>query len=97
MEPPRRVFPRAAATLALLAALAVSGLLLGSTGLGWPGGPVLGLRASRTLAAAGVGVLLGVAGALIQYSVANPLADPGLLGLTQGALAAVALAMLAAG
>ncbi len=97
MEAPPRVFTRAVATLALLVLLAASGVLVGSTGAGVPGGAVFWLRVSRTLAAAGVGVLLGVAGALIQYSVANPLADPGLLGLTQGAMAAVALAMLVAG
>lgn len=48
------------------------------------------LRIYRSVAAAGVGALLGLAGALIQYSVSNPLAAPSLLGLPQGALVAAA-------
>ena len=55
------------------------------------------LRVYRSLAAAGVGALLGLAGALIQYSVSNPLAAPSILGLPQGALVAAAALTLALG
>ena len=79
------------------ASLMILGVLVGSTGVGFPSGGVLDLRLARSVAAACVGGLLGLSGALIQYSVANPLADPGLLGLPQGALALVAAAMIAAG
>ena len=43
------------------------------------------LRVPRTLLGAGVGLALGVAGALMQGHTRNPLADPGLLGVSAGA------------
>ncbi|WP_210424408.1 iron chelate uptake ABC transporter family permease subunit [Gephyromycinifex aptenodytis] len=43
------------------------------------------LRVVRTLLALGVGAALAVAGALMQAVTRNPLADPGLLGVTSGA------------
>ncbi|SDH61092.1 FecCD family ABC transporter permease [Agrococcus jejuensis] len=52
---------------------------------------VLGLRLPRTIAAVLVGAALGVAGALIQALTRNPLADPGLLGVTSGSSFAVAM------
>ncbi|RDI37216.1 iron complex transport system permease protein [Falsibacillus pallidus] len=51
------------------------------------------LRLPRGLGAALVGAALGVPGAIMQGMTRNPLADPGLLGLTAGANAALAAAM----
>ncbi|ASS97683.1 MULTISPECIES: FecCD family ABC transporter permease [Geobacillus] len=48
------------------------------------------LRIPRETAAAAVGAGLAVAGAIMQGMTRNPLADPGLLGLTAGANAALA-------
>ncbi len=46
---------------------------------------VRSLRAPRTVLGVGVGTALGVAGALMQGHTRNPLADPGLLGVSAGA------------
>ncbi len=46
---------------------------------------VRALRAPRTVLGIGVGAALGVAGALMQGHTRNPLADPGLLGVSAGA------------
>lgn len=46
---------------------------------------VRALRVPRTLLGIGVGIALGVAGALMQGHTRNPLADPGLLGVSAGA------------
>jgi iron complex transport system permease protein len=51
------------------------------------------LRLPRLLLAAAVGAALGLAGALSQALFRNPMADPGLLGVTSGAAAAVALSL----
>ncbi|KYD26593.1 MULTISPECIES: iron ABC transporter permease [Geobacillus] len=51
------------------------------------------LRLPRETAAAFVGAGLAVAGAIMQGMTRNPLADPGLLGLTAGANAALAITM----
>lgn len=51
------------------------------------------LRLPRALLAACVGAALGLAGALAQGLFRNPLADPGLLGVTSGAVCAVALVL----
>lgn len=48
-----------------------------------------GLRVPRTVLSLTVGVALGIAGALMQAHLRNPLADPGLLGVTSGAAFAV--------
>lgn len=45
-------------------------------------------RLARALMALGVGVALGMAGALLQALYRNPLADPGITGVTQGAVTA---------
>lgn len=46
---------------------------------------VRSLRAPRTVLGIGVGIALGIAGALMQGHTRNPLADPGLLGVNAGA------------
>lgn len=51
------------------------------------------LRLPRTLVGAAVGVALGVSGALLQAVSRNPLAEPGLLGVSAGAAFAVAVAL----
>lgn len=45
---------------------------------------VVGLRIPRGLVAVAAGAMLGLAGALLQAVVRNPLADPSLLGITGG-------------
>ncbi|MDQ3406437.1 MAG: iron chelate uptake ABC transporter family permease subunit [Actinomycetota bacterium] len=52
---------------------------------------VNGMRVSRTLYGLAVGVALGIAGALMQGLTRNPLADPGLLGVSAGASLGVVL------
>jgi iron complex transport system permease protein len=52
---------------------------------------VLQLRVPRTLVAVAVGLALGLAGAVLQAAARNPLAEPGLLGVSQGASFAVVL------
>lgn len=49
------------------------------------------IRLPRELAAMAVGAALAVAGAIMQGMTRNPLADPGLLGLTAGANAALTI------
>lgn len=51
------------------------------------------IRLPRELGAILVGAALGVSGAIMQGITRNPLADPGLLGLTAGANAALAITM----
>ncbi len=51
------------------------------------------LRLPRALLAMAVGASLGLAGALTQGLFRNPLADPGLLGVTAGAVCAAALVL----
>jgi len=51
------------------------------------------LRLPREIAAIFVGSALAIAGAVMQGMTRNPLADPGLLGLTAGAQAALAIAL----
>lgn len=52
------------------------------------------LRLPRTLIAMTTGLALGLAGALLQSMTRNPLAEPGLLGVSAGSGFAVALAIL---
>ncbi|MFT4082265.1 MAG: iron ABC transporter permease [Nocardioides sp.] len=49
------------------------------------------LRVPRTMVALGAGLCLGAAGALMQGHTRNPLAEPGLLGVSSGASLAVVL------
>lgn len=51
------------------------------------------LRGPRTIVGVLVGAALGVAGALLQAVTRNPLAEPGLLGVSAGSVLAVALAL----
>ncbi|MBP8246238.1 MAG: iron ABC transporter permease [Phenylobacterium sp.] len=95
--------------LSLIAGLLVLlalGLLLGETALsaaqyaqafGDPGsgpGEILwAIRAPRVVAAAVVGAALGLAGAVMQGLLRNPLADPGVLGVSAGAGLGASLAI----
>jgi iron complex transport system permease protein len=94
----------ATAIVALLAAL----LLIGDVALSpqmWTdafthpdsiGGQILwGIRLPRNLTAAGVGAMLGMSGALMQGLLRNPLAEPGLLGVSSGAGLGAAVAIVA--
>jgi iron complex transport system permease protein len=58
---------------------------------------VHGLRVPRTALGIAVGVCLGVAGALMQGHTRNPLADPGMLGVTAGAACAVVVGIFVFG
>ncbi|MGP4021474.1 FecCD family ABC transporter permease [Saccharopolyspora sp. 5N708] len=51
------------------------------------------LRVPRTVVGVLAGAALGLAGALMQGHTRNPIADPGILGITQGAALAVVLAV----
>lgn len=96
--------------LALLVAVALS-LLIGSApsdlaalwhAIAAPTGTDLDvtireIRAPRTLLGVVVGACLGVAGALVQGHTRNPIADPGLLGIYQGAALAIVVATSAFG
>jgi iron complex transport system permease protein len=94
--------------LLLLASALVAGVLLGETPLsgeqyarafanpGSPEGQVIwSVRAPRIVAAALAGAALGLGGAVMQGLLRNPLADPGILGVSAGAglFAAVAVTL----
>ncbi|MEV7776946.1 iron ABC transporter permease [Kitasatospora sp. NPDC088351] len=55
---------------------------------------VFDLRLPRTAVALAVGAALGVAGAVLQAAARNPLAEPGLLGVSTGASFAVVVAIV---
>ena len=61
------------------------------TGSGTDEAIVWGSRVPRTLIGAAVGAALGIAGLLMQGHTRNPLADPGLFGVSSGAGLAVVL------
>jgi iron complex transport system permease protein len=87
--------------------MGAAGLSLGgvAAALGWPGAeasPVeqailLHLRLPRLLLALAVGAALATSGALMQGLFRNPLADPGLLGVSGGAALGAAVGLLAVG
>jgi iron complex transport system permease protein len=56
---------------------------------------IVGLRLPRTVDAIAVGAALGVAGALLQGALANPLASPDVIGVTGGAGFGAMLVLLA--
>jgi iron complex transport system permease protein len=94
----------AAAAASLLLALAVGSLQLSAGQLasalfdpdnGLASRILWELRLPRALTAFAVGALLGLAGALMQVLLRNPLGDPYVLGVSGGAALAVLLAMLA--
>jgi iron complex transport system permease protein len=91
---------------ALVLALGLAGLLLGETALSHdqirqavhdpasgPGLVLWAIRLPRTAAALVVGAALGLAGAVMQGLLRNPLADPGVLGVSGGAGLGAALAI----
>lgn len=100
-----RLLPLAGLTLLILALLLgvgavpippwrVLGAVLGP-GIGADGAIVWGLRLPRTLLAALAGAALGLSGAVMQGLFRNPLADPGLLGVSAGgAFGAVTMIVL---
>jgi iron complex transport system permease protein len=99
---PRRVQWLALCLVAVLVAMALSVCIGGRPSTlaeAWhamvtPSGTVMDvtirqLRWPRTVTAVVVGVCLGVAGVLVQGHTRNPIADPGLLGINQGAALAI--------
>jgi iron complex transport system permease protein len=99
------------ALLVLLALVAAASIAVGARGISlghvWsalvsPTGTdddvvIRSLRVPRTVLGIAVGVALGVAGGVIQGHTRNPLADPGLLGVSAGAAFGVCLAVSAFG
>lgn len=92
--------------VAVLLVLLALGLLLGETALtaaqyaqafrdpaSGPGEVLWAIRAPRVVAAAVVGGALGLAGAVMQGLLRNPLADPGVLGVSAGAGLGASLAI----
>ena len=78
--------------LALVAALAfLASLLVGPSGIGIPQGSeaarmiLIEIRLPRALLGALIGGALGLSGAVLQGYLRNPLAEPGLLGISGGA------------
>ena len=94
--------------VAALAALSLLALSIGSAGysvgqimnalLNDDGGPihvvVYNLRLPRIIMAVEVGACLAVAGALLQAVMRNPLADPGIIGVSAGAATAATTVLL---
>ena len=85
--------------LLILALLAVVGVTFGRDAYGWAWvsgdmlHQLLPWRAPRVLAAMVVGLMLGVAGALIQRLTGNPMASPEVLGISSGAACGVVVMM----
>ncbi|CAM4046172.1 iron ABC transporter permease [Kibdelosporangium persicum] len=91
----------------LLAVAAVVGLRVGDMDISWSdlasvvtgsgqemANAVVSFRLPRILVAAGAGACLAIAGVAVQSVVRNPLAEPGLMGITGGASAAAMLVIL---
>ena len=88
--------PMSADQLADAIGPALESLRTGSRG-GSDGEIIANLRVPRTILALSVGAALGVAGAIIQGYTRNPLAEPGILGISAGAAFAVVAGTLLAG
>ncbi|MHB0776424.1 FecCD family ABC transporter permease [Halomonas sp. WWR20] len=73
---------------------ALLGLLAGEPGNDEARFVIESLRGPRTLIGVMVGLALGVSGALLQSVARNPLAEPGLLGVSAGSAFAVAVALV---
>ena len=91
----------AAVVVGVLAVAAALSVLVGSRPVspaalldsGHPLHAVAAARVPRTLVALAVGAALGLGGACLQGLTRNPLADPGILGISAGASFAMVLAM----
>jgi iron complex transport system permease protein len=76
--------------LALAVLLMAAGLLVGPAGLGLPAGEagrlvLWEIRVPRVVLGALIGSALGLAGAVLQGYLRNPLAEPGVIGISSGA------------
>ena len=92
---PRHVIP---ALSALTLVLALASLAIGPTGIGLGGGEQAWLifseiRLPRTLLGLLVGAALGLSGAALQGYLRNPLAEPGIIGISGGAALGAVLAI----
>lgn len=96
-----------AALVALLAVLCLLSVAVGTRGVVWTdvvaalggqadsvGQAAVYVRIPRTLLALVAGAALGLAGAIMQGVTRNPLADPGILGVNQGAWLAVVIGVV---
>lgn len=97
-----RVIPATAVLFAVAAATFVLSISLGSVGFVAPwtafdpdhvSYAVAAARLERTITGCFVGAALALSGALLQGLTRNPLADPGLLGITAGATIGMVLAV----
>lgn len=92
--------------LGVLAALVIASVAIGSRAVGWSdivaalggssenlGQAAVTKRIPRTVLALLVGAALGMSGAVMQGVTRNPLADPGVLGVTMGASLAVVVGL----
>ncbi len=89
MQPPqyRAILGTITIRLTVLVALIAAGSLLVGDGFIGPADPLIvtQIRLPRTVLALLIGGSLGLAGAVLQGALRNPLADPGLLGITPAA------------
>jgi len=100
VKPARNAWPIAGLAVLLVLTVAVA-LLTGNGELAWPAAAgdwrvITELRLPRVVAGLSVGVLLALAGMLMQVLLRNPLADPYVLGVSGGA-ATFALATMSFG